>query len=115
MTLAKKNLPESMTLLGGFLAKADKNKGANGSIVTGSKRVPVKDSTPTLISTGISKKENQIIRKGKQSGAKSFKIEEVDVWDQASKEAGVSSGSMSAFKFVKENAEPEELANPPPK
>jgi N6-adenosine-specific RNA methylase IME4 len=43
-------------LLGEMLIVAPKNKGANGSIVTGSRRVPVKDQTPTLFDSGIDKK-----------------------------------------------------------
>lgn len=42
--------------LGEFLAKMPKNKGAKGSKVTGSKKEPVKDDTPTLSEIGISKK-----------------------------------------------------------
>src|SRR5262249_45821225 len=43
---------DAMTLLGEFLRLAPKNKGANGSTVTGSKREPVKDETPTLADVG---------------------------------------------------------------
>ena len=32
------------------------NKGAKGSVVTGSERVPVKDERPTLAAVGIDKK-----------------------------------------------------------
>ena len=54
-------------------------------------------------------KENQVVRKGSQSGAvKSVKIDEVDVRAIAAKEANVSTGTMSAYKFLKENA-PEKL------
>lgn len=42
--------------LGQLLAKMPKNKGAKGSIVTGSKRVPVKDEAPTLKDMGVDKK-----------------------------------------------------------
>ena len=39
-----------------MLAESQTNKGAKGSIVTGAKRVPVKDDTPTLSDMGIDKK-----------------------------------------------------------
>src|SRR5262245_13462413 len=44
---------DAMTLTGEFLRAAPRNKGAKGSKVTGSKRVPVKDTTPTLADHGI--------------------------------------------------------------
>jgi hypothetical protein len=49
---------DAMTLMGEFLQVAPKNKGANGSVVTGSKREPVKDPTPTLKALGIGKRES---------------------------------------------------------
>ena len=49
---------DAETLLGEMLAVAEKNKGAKGSKVTGNKREPVKDTTPTLASIGLSKKES---------------------------------------------------------
>lgn len=49
---------EAQRLLGEFLENQPKNVGAKGSIVTGSRREPVKDRTPTLASVGISKKES---------------------------------------------------------
>lgn len=49
---------EAMTLLGEFLKAAPKNKGAKGSVVTGSRREPVKDATPTLADSGITKKDS---------------------------------------------------------
>lgn len=47
---------QAKKLLGDFLRKAEKNKGAKGSKVTGNKREPVKDSSPTLSDIGITKK-----------------------------------------------------------
>jgi len=35
-----------------MLRDGEKNKGAIGSVVTGTKREPVKDTTPTLASAG---------------------------------------------------------------
>lgn len=49
---------EATRLLGDFLRTQPKNKGANGSLVTGPKREPVKDLTPTLSDVGITKKES---------------------------------------------------------
>jgi hypothetical protein len=50
---------DAMTLLGEFLKKPGaKNKGANGSRVTGNRQEPVRDATPTLADLGISKKES---------------------------------------------------------
>jgi len=46
---------DAQTLLGGFLKQMAKNTGANGSCVSGGKRKPVKDTTPTLAANGISK------------------------------------------------------------
>jgi N6-adenosine-specific RNA methylase IME4 len=43
-------------LLGEILAKTPKNKGANGSRITGSKKEPVMDATPTLADDGLDKK-----------------------------------------------------------
>jgi hypothetical protein len=45
--------------MGEFLKGAEKNKGANGSVFTGSKREPVKDTAPTLSNLGIGKKESE--------------------------------------------------------
>jgi ParB family chromosome partitioning protein len=54
---------DAQTMLGEFLARQPKNKGASGSKpapgkLTGTKREPVMDATPTLASVGISKKES---------------------------------------------------------
>jgi hypothetical protein len=49
-----------MRSLGEFLKNQPKNVGAKGSIVTGSMRTPLKDTTPTLASAGISKKESSV-------------------------------------------------------
>lgn len=46
---------ESMRRLGELLADAPKNKGASGTI-SGSKKVPVMDETPTLAELGVDKK-----------------------------------------------------------
>jgi hypothetical protein len=45
-----------MRLLGEYQRTAPKNAGANGSIVTGNKRVPVKDQTPRLADHGLTKR-----------------------------------------------------------
>jgi hypothetical protein len=42
--------------LGELLESAPKNKGAKGSKVTGSKREPVRNASPTLADIGITKK-----------------------------------------------------------
>ena len=47
---------EAMRRLGEIWAEAPKNKGANGRKFTGTKLVPVKDTTPTLLELGINKK-----------------------------------------------------------
>lgn len=49
---------DALTLMGEFLKAAPKNKGANGVAFTGSRMEPVKDDTPTLKESGISKKES---------------------------------------------------------
>jgi len=49
---------DAETLLGEFLETSDKNSGAKGSIVSGNKRVPLKDSAPTLADLGLTKKES---------------------------------------------------------
>jgi N6-adenosine-specific RNA methylase IME4 len=48
---------EAQRRLGQMWKGAPKNVGAQGSKVTGSKRVPVKDTTPTLKDAGLTKKE----------------------------------------------------------
>lgn len=47
---------DALTLMGEFLKAGPKNKGAKGSTFTGSKRGPVKDSTPTLRDIGSAKR-----------------------------------------------------------
>jgi len=42
--------------LGELLAETPKNKGAQGSVVTGAKKEPVMDETPTLADMGVDKK-----------------------------------------------------------
>lgn len=49
--------------LGEILAAMPKNKGMAGSVVTGSTREPVKDTTPTLADLGIDKKVSARARK----------------------------------------------------
>jgi site-specific DNA-methyltransferase (adenine-specific) len=49
---------DALTLEGVYLKGQTPNKGAKGSRVTGTKRVPVKDETPTIAEQGISKKES---------------------------------------------------------
>jgi hypothetical protein len=49
---------DALTLMGEFLKSEPKNKGAKGSIITGAKRVPLKDNRPRLRDAGISKKES---------------------------------------------------------
>lgn len=49
---------DAMTLLGEFLEGAEKNKGACGSRVTGTKREPVKDTRATLAEVGVTKRES---------------------------------------------------------
>lgn len=53
---------DTLRLLGEALAATPRNEGAKGSIVTGSKRVPVKDETPTLAELGISKKTSSLVK-----------------------------------------------------
>lgn len=57
-------------LLGRFLKEAPKNTGAKGSRATGTRRVPVKDSTLTLKELGISKKESARAQKATTGLAK---------------------------------------------
>ena len=45
-----------------------------------------------------------------KSSPKLAAISKVDTREQAAKEAGVSHGSLAAFRYLKDNAEPEELA-----
>jgi site-specific DNA-methyltransferase (adenine-specific) len=50
---------DAQLLLGKMLQEMPKNKGLNGSVVvTGSKREPVKDATPTLADAGLTKKDS---------------------------------------------------------
>lgn len=54
---------DATALLGDFLREMEKNKGAKGSKVTGARREPVKDTTPTLESAGITKKESSVAQR----------------------------------------------------
>ena len=55
-------------------------------------------------------KENQKLSKGRgKKGSSILKNLKADAWKDAAEEAGVSLGSMSAFKFLQENASPEVL------
>ena len=49
--------------MGEFVAEMPKNAGANGSVVSGSRRKPVKDETPTLAEVGITKKQSHVAQK----------------------------------------------------
>jgi ParB family chromosome partitioning protein len=49
--------------MGELLAATDRNKGAKGSFITGTVRVPVKDDAPTLAELGIRKKESSRAQK----------------------------------------------------
>ena len=49
--------------MGEFLKAMPKNEGAKGSVVTGSVREPVKDTTPTLADIGITKKQSHVATK----------------------------------------------------
>ena len=49
---------DALALMGEMLKQTEKNTGAKGSVVTGSKREPVKDTAPTLADLGIGKKES---------------------------------------------------------
>lgn len=49
---------DAQAMLGGFLKAGPTNVGAKGSIVTGTKRVPVKDTATTLAQLGLTKKES---------------------------------------------------------
>lgn len=51
---------DALTRLGEMLKATPKNKGMAGSMVTGSTREPVKDSTPTLADLGIDKKVSMV-------------------------------------------------------
>jgi hypothetical protein len=48
--------------MGELLEEVRMNQGANGSKVTGSKREPVKDTTPTLAAAGITKKQSHVAK-----------------------------------------------------
>jgi site-specific DNA-methyltransferase (adenine-specific) len=66
---------DARTMMGEFLKQAPKNQGANGSKVTGSKREPVKDQTPTLADAGISKRESsdaQLLATAKEESPKLY-------------------------------------------
>ena len=52
--------------LGELLEKTPMNVGAKGSLVTGNKRVPVKDTTPTLSDLGLTKRESVEAKEGKR-------------------------------------------------
>jgi len=49
---------EALAKLGVMLGPMPKNVGAKGSVVTGTKQVPVRDTTPTLKELGLTKKES---------------------------------------------------------
>jgi phage N-6-adenine-methyltransferase len=51
---------EALAQLGRMLKETPKNKGANGVIITGNKRVPVMDDTPTLAEMGLDKKTSKL-------------------------------------------------------
>lgn len=51
---------EALRQLGEMLKATERNKGANGVIVTGSKRVPVMDDRPTLSDLGLDKKISKL-------------------------------------------------------
>jgi hypothetical protein len=53
----------SLHKLGQMLKATPRNTGAKGSKVTGTKRVPVKDSTPTLAELGLDKKTSSLAKK----------------------------------------------------
>ncbi len=54
-------------------------------------------------------KENQKLSKGRSKKGSPILADLIDTREQAAKEAGVSHGSLTAFKFLKENASPEVL------
>lgn len=54
---------EALRRLGEMLAASERNKGAKGSVVSGSKRVPVKDDRPTLADLGLDKKTSSLAQK----------------------------------------------------
>jgi hypothetical protein len=54
---------ETLRQLGNMLKETPRNKGAYGTIITGDKRVPVMDSTPTLAELGIDKKISSLAQK----------------------------------------------------
>jgi N6-adenosine-specific RNA methylase IME4 len=49
---------DAMALLGKFYKEGPKNEGAKGSVVTGGRRIPLKDETPTLSDLGLTKRES---------------------------------------------------------
>lgn len=51
---------EALAQLGRMLKEMPKNHGANGTIVTGTRRVPVTDDTPTLTELGLDKKTSKL-------------------------------------------------------
>lgn len=57
-------------------------------------------------------KEKQLagLKKGKSRFANIGKTDQINTREQAAKEAGVSHGSLAAFRYLKDNAEPLELA-----
>jgi len=52
--------PPTLTELGVLLKSMEKNKGLQGSIVTGSKQEPVRDTRPTLAELGVNKKTSMV-------------------------------------------------------
>jgi len=54
--------------MGEMIAETDLNKGAKGSVVTGTNRVPVKDDRPTLADIGITKNESARAQRAVISG-----------------------------------------------
>ena len=51
---------EALAQLGRMLKETPRNKGADGIIITGNKRVPVMDTTPTLSDLGLDKKTSKL-------------------------------------------------------
>jgi N6-adenosine-specific RNA methylase IME4 len=54
---------EALAQLGRMLKETPRNVGAVGSLVTGSKREPLKDDTPTLADLGLDKKTSSLAQK----------------------------------------------------
>jgi len=54
---------EALRQLGNMLKETPRNKGADGMTITGTKREPVMDTTPTLQDLGIDKKTSSIAQK----------------------------------------------------